>query len=261
MEKNTIPLSYHFNALKIAAVIGFLFGLAACASNSNQTERYPHFINAEKMHAAASKTVVISPYNLGLPSKSYLKSSETKIDVEVIKQLRAEGFDIADDSVLQSAWRNAIRKFGQPYDQSSGHRNENTLSRIMQFVIKQLKDQGEIDAIVFTDLIERKVTINRNRNNSARWDGKTQRLGIRGSGQVDENFDWSQNIPAASLMVVVYSIEGEVLFKGVGGVGLTRIIDSNKSTKRFVKKSSPLFRNDDVKEGVALALYPIGGED
>ncbi len=233
--------------------------LSACQTTSFNDTAYPFVINSEKMAEQPIDKVIIAHVNLGSPSKHYLNEYENKIDKEVIAQLEAGGYKIESNALFQKAWRDATRKYGEPYSPVTSQVNARAFQRVIYTAINTLKEQTDIKAVVFTDLIERQVSFGHHINRNTKWDGVSRKPKIKGAGTgISQGFDWSQTVPAASLSVTVYHVDGQRLFQSIGGLEVTRKLDPNKGGNgRFVRRDKLFTSQANVRQGVNFALHPF----
>ena len=233
--------------------------LCACQTTTFNDTSYPFVINSEKMAKQAVDKVIIAHVNLGAPSKHYLREYEKKIDNEVISQLESAGYVIESDALFRKAWRDATRKYGEPFSPVTSQMNARAFHRVVSTAINTLKEQTDIKAVVFTDLIERQIAFGHHINRSARWDGVTRKPKIKGAGTgISQGFDWSQTVPATSLSITVYHVDGLRLFQSVGGLEVTRQLDPNKGGNgRFVRRDKLFTSQANVRQGVNFALHPF----
>ena len=163
---------------------------------------------------------------------------------------------MVDSQVFKSIWRGAVRKHGEPYDLETGLRKKLVLEAILFDVIEAVNEQNLADAVLFTDLLERNVFLPGRSDRKAQWDGVSRSPRLSAPGGIPEDFNWSQPITAASLMVVLYSSDQRFLFQSAGGLELTREIDI-RSKGRLVRRKNLFSNNAQIKEGVAIALHPL----
>ncbi|MBT5922485.1 MAG: hypothetical protein HOH29_02010 [Cellvibrionales bacterium] len=233
--------------------------LCACQTTPFNDTAYPFVINSEKMAEQAVDKVIIAHVNLGSPSKHYLKNYEKTIDKEVIAQLESAGYTIENNTLFRKAWRDATRKYGEPFNPVTSQVNARAFQRVIYTAINTLKEQTDIKAVVFTDLIERQVAFGHHINRNAKWDGVSRKPKIKGAGTgISQGFDWSQTVPAASLSVTVYHVDGQRLFQSIGGLEVTRQLDPNKGGNgRFVRRDKLFTSQTNVRQGVNFALHPF----
>ncbi|MBT5292530.1 MAG: hypothetical protein HOL40_02260, partial [Cellvibrionales bacterium] len=233
--------------------------LCACQTTSFNDTSYPFVINNEKMAEQAVDKVIIAHVNLGSPSKHYLKNYEKTIDKEVIAQLESAGYTVESNALFRKAWRDATRKYGEPFNPVTSQVNARAFQRVIYTAINTLKEQTDIKAVVFTDLIERQVAFGHHINRNAKWDGVSRKPKIKGAGTgISQGFDWSQTVPAASLSVTVYHVDGQRLFQSIGGLEVTRQLDPNKGGNgRFVRRDKLFTSQTNVRQGVNFALHPF----
>ena len=244
---------------QIFFAVTLLIIMAACSTGSYNDTAYPYSLNEEKLAEVKIERVMLASVNFGPPSKTYLKEYEAKVDNSVKDALEKQGYTVLDNEPFKKAWRDAIRKFGEPYSTVTSQINARAFQRVMYTVISDLKENNQADAVVFTDLIERQVAFGNHLNRAAKWDGVTRKPKIKGGATgISAGFDWSQTIPAVSLSVTIYDVDGTRLFQSIGGLEITRQLDPNKgSNGRFVRRDKILSSQGNIREGVALALHPI----
>ena len=233
--------------------------LCACQSTPLNDTAYPYVINAEKMKAQTIDKLIVAHVNFGSPSKHYLQNYEKTIDKEVITQLESDGYTVESNVLFKKAWRDAVRKYGEPFSPVTSQLNPRAFKRVMYSAVNTLKEQTDIKAVVFTDLIERQIAFGHHINRSAKWDGVTRKPKIKGAGTgISQGFDWSQTVPAASLSVTVYHVDGQRLFQSIGGLEVTRQLDPNKGGNgRFIRRNKLFTSQSNVRQGVNLALHPF----
>ena len=258
MNKITI-FQQSFRFILFALCVSFLF---ACQNTSLNDTLYPFSLNDEKIASSPIKKITVAHVNFGAPSKKYLRDEQGKIDNYVKKQLKDSGYAIASNALFQQAWRKAIRQYGQPYDSYTSQINQRAFMRVMYTVLQEIKQNSNIDAIVFTDLIERQVSFSNGSSRTARWDGVSRKPKIKGAGTgVSQGFDWMQTVPAVSILVTIYHVDGQRLFQSAGGIEITRMIDPHRGNGRFVRRENIFSSPNHISQGVALALHPFAAMD
>lgn len=244
-----------FARLSFALIAVLACLLMACSSTKMNDTAYPYFIAGDKLDPPPKKILVASK-NFGLPSKTYLEEYEAYIDQVLIERLENHGFEIvvADDE-FEAAWRRAERKYGSPFTASESRLNENAFRRIMYHIFSEIGTNTHADAILFTDLLEQNVVFAGGTSRRARWHGVSRAPTTRGGNQLPVEFNWSQPVPAVSLRVILYSIEGNLLFKSFGGLEVSRQLDTQKG--RFTRRDDIFSSTKNVEQGVAIALHPF----
>ncbi|MDG2473123.1 MAG: hypothetical protein P8M71_08445 [Pseudomonadales bacterium] len=255
-----IPTTQQGVRLFLLALCGcFLF---ACQSTQLNNTLYPFYLNNEKIASSPVNKVAVAHVNFDAPSKKYLRHEQGKIDNYVKKQLINSGYTIASNALFQQAWRKAIRQYGQPYDNYTSQINQRAFIRVMFSVLQEIKNNSDIDAIVFTDLIERQVSFGIGSSRTARWDGVSRKPKIKGAGAgVSQGFDWMQTVPAVSILLTIYHVDGQRLFQSAGGIEITRMIDPHRGNGRFVRRENIFSSPSHIRKGVALALHPFAVMD
>lgn len=239
--------------LAVAAIVG------ACASGPTPNDTaFPYQIEAERLASESIKTVVVPHINLGAPSRKYLAEAAPRVDAEVTRYLKANGYTVVPQREFRQHWNTAERAFGNPVDPTTGRVNMKTFSQIMQSVRDRFAEDRKIDAFVFTDLLELEVPFNGGLKHVGRWDGVTRRPALQGPGNsVSADFDWSMLVSVASLQVTIFDSELQRLFVSRGGLDSTDAVDTRSSSGRYIRRRNILENDAYINEGVQLAFHPL----
>lgn len=237
--------------------------LNACASGGNVSgsgfnpTTPKNAIDAEAIQAANIKRVVIADVNLGSPSRKYLQKREGDVDAIVAEAFERNGWEVVSPREFTQRWRNAVSMHGDPVDPTTGRVNSRTFSRIINTIKDQMMESSNIDALVFTDLLEKDVYFAQGVNRVARWDGVTRKPPTQGGGQgVSVNFNWSVPVAATTVRISIFNSDLERMFVGEGGIALNEAVDTRSGTG-FVRRREILGNETHIREGVALALHPL----
>ena len=243
---------------RIFTLVGLVL-LAACsgAPTYNPTV-FPYEIEEERLAGTKVKTVVIPHVNLGSPSRSYLEKEAPRIDGYVSVYLKENGYKVLPQRLFKQHYNNAVRAFGNPVDPTTGKVNMKTFSQIMQSVRDRMREETDLDAFIFTDLVELEVPFSGGLKHIARWDGVSRKPSLQGPGDgVSADFDWNMQAAVASLQISIYDIELQRLFTSRGGMDATDAIDSRSSSGRYIRRHNILESKDNVMEGIQLAFHPF----
>ncbi|MDP4918335.1 MAG: hypothetical protein NWR12_11500, partial [Haliea sp.] len=212
-------MRYFRRVSRIGTLLLLTIGLAACGGATYNPTVFPYELDQEHMAQLKVKTVVIAHVNLGAPSRSYLEKEAPRIDGMVATYLKNEGYKVVPQREFTQHWNTAVRAYGDPVDPTTGRMNMNTFIQIMQSVRDQLRETTDVDAIVFTDLLESEVPFSSGLQRVARWHGVTRKPSMQGPGSgVSTDFDWNQGAAVASLQISIYDMELKRLFASVGGL-------------------------------------------
>jgi hypothetical protein len=249
-----------FNTLCRLAVFATLSALlVACAGTPTYNPTtYPFDINQEELAAKPVKNVVIAHVNLGGYSRNYLEKEAPRIDADVTAYLRENGFKVLSQREFKQHWNAAVRAFGDPVDPTTGKINMKTFAQIMHSVRDQMVKSSDLDAFIFTDLIELEVSFSGGLKHLARWDGVSRKPSLQGPGSgVSADFDWNMQAAVASIQISIYNAELKRLFAGRGGMDATEAIDTRSSKGRYIRRRNILENEDNVMEGIRLAFHPF----
>lgn len=212
---------------------------------------------SEENTLAPNTRVIIATNNFGVPSRAYLQRFEERVDNVVKNRLRENGFSIVSSRLYDAAYAEAISKFGNPFNSSTGNLNSERLGNVLGYTFHQLKQDNAADAIIFTDLVAKETAVIRSDSKRfTRFDGVQRKMKIQGAGgSVGENFDWNANIDVASLAINLFTIDGARILHNMGGLDNADAINTRKNS---FSRSRTLMKDDKfIIEAVELALHPV----
>lgn len=241
------PLAATALALGCASASGPTFNVTTVLSDYN-----------EALFAESNvETIVIASVNLGPPSRNYLDREAPRVDAMVADYLRDNGYKVLPQREFSQRWNNAVLVYGDPVDPTTGRSNMKTFIQIMQTVRDQMREQTDVDAFVFTDLIERDVVFDTGINRVARFDGVTRKPQLQGAGNgVSTDFNWAEPVAAASIQITFYNMDLDKLYAGRGGIDLTQAIDT-RTGSGWIRRREILGNENFIEEGIELALHPL----
>lgn len=235
--------------------------IAACSSTGGDynptVSKYD--IRQDLLQKKPPKKLVIATANIsGEPTRYHLQKAATHIDEMVKKYLQDHGYQIAPSYQFENAWNQAIRTYGDMYDPTTGKVDARTWQAVMVTTMKTLKETTDIDAIVFTDVIERDAAHDVGMDHLAMWDGVRRKpsLASAGADGVPYDFNWSQSIKVATLIVTIYTTDMEGVFTSRGGLDVLQQINT-KDKAVFVRRKHLLDNDDNIEEGIELAFHPF----
>lgn len=233
--------------------------LAGCAGTATYNPSvYPFVIESERIAANPIRTVVIPHVNLGAPSRLYLQDAAERIDARVARYLKDHDYQVVPQREFRQQWNAAVRAFGDPIDPTSGRINMKTFSQIMTSVRDRLVADHDLDAFVFTDILEFETAFNSGLKHIARWDGVSRRPAMQGPGSgVSTAFDWNTPAAVASLQVTIFDRELQRVFVSRGGLDATDAIDTRSSSGAYTRRRTILENGEFIEEGIELALHPF----
>ena len=246
-----------YRFLLIAAVII----LAACASRGGLNTVMPTYqYNADAIQKHPIKKVVIASANIsGEPTRYYLQNAATHVDEMVKNYLQKHGYTVAPNYVFENAWTQAIRTYGDMYDPTTGKVDPTTYRAVMLTAFKTIKESSDIDAVVFTDVVEVNTAHNMGLDHLAQWDGVSRKPKTISAGTtaIAEGFNWNQTIRGATLVVTVYTATLEGVFSSRGGLDVLEGIDTKGGDVSYSRRKRPLDSEDYVQEGIEIAFHPF----
>lgn len=200
--------------------------------------------------------VMIAPINIGKPSRKFLEKGEKRVDRYIEDYLKAHGYEVVSNRPFDSRWQQAQRKYGQVYDPSTGKFSRYHQSALAETLTQVFADQPNLDAVIFTDLVEREIMFSDGMQHLARWDGVQRKPKFTGTGDsVSSDFSWQQNVAAVSLAINVFDRNLKNVFQSAGGLEVTDAL--NLRDAKFVRRNDVLENETQITEGIALAFHPL----
>lgn len=233
--------------------------IVSCATQSVYNDTvFPFDYNEDLAARKPIKNVIVAPVSLGVPAPSYLEFKQRVIRQMVADYLRDNGYNVLPDYQFENAWLQASRTYGDVYDPTTGRIDANAWRAAMVTVGQQLREQTQADAIVFADLFTHDVQHSSGFSHYARFYGVARKPVIKGGATtLPAEFNWSETVKAASLMVTIYNVDLERVFTSRGGIDTLDEIDSRRATPSFVRRKNFLKSEAFAEEGIALAFHPF----
>lgn len=236
----------------------FIIGISQWALADSASTVYPYQFDESSKDGKKFDTLIIASQNYGKPSRQYLVPYEEKIDRYVIKYLKSNGYKVLDSRIYAQALSKAEARIGDPFDPTTGKLNVQRKQQVVADVLRQLQaSQPNLDGVVFTELLDRKVYFSQGIKRVARWDGVSRPPQLQGANKgIALEFDWTQSVDAASIGIYIFTIHGKNLLASAGGMSLAEDIDTRGSAK--FKRSRNVFSSESqLMEGVELAFHPF----
>lgn len=247
----------------IPLLLSMLLVLSACAgggstvgSASAVATVFPAQYDTRLADKSQFGRLVIAHVNLGKPSRAYIAEHEERIDALVAGRLRAAGYEVLPSSQFEQAWREGVRKWGEPYNPGTGKLNIEALQYVLAEAVTWLAANTQVQAVVFTNLEEQQVYFSPSGNHVTHFLGVTRKPASRGGEGVPADFNWVQGVDAVSISVKVLDLKLQSLFSGAGGIEVTETLDLKGSTPRWMRSKKILDNEDFIEEGLNLALNP-----
>lgn len=227
--------------------------LAACSSHTNQATLYPYLDKTSQ----PSKQVMIATINYGLPSRNYLVAHEAFIDEEIRNYLKKQGVQVVSSKIFAQQWHNATQRYGHLYNALSGEKTHFFAQALDDTLTTIFQQHPQLEAILFTDLIETPLLYEQASKRHAQWHGVQRRIKIEGIGEgVSTNFNWSEQVTGISLLSTLINRDKEVIFQSAGGIQVAEALVLSNSHASFQRRQDLLLNKKEIAEGIALSLHP-----
>lgn len=232
--------------------------LWACSSAplDNKTV-YDYIDNRSRTHTELPGTVMIAPVNFGKPSRHYLTLHEEKIDNQVRQYLEDAGYTVVENREFRRHWFNATQEYGTLTNPITGEKTDAYATAMQETMTAVFKTHPELDAIIFTDLVETPTTYQLASKRFAEWDGVHRKVKTEGVGRGIYDFNWNETVDAISLAVYVVNRDRQLVFHSVGGIQIAQAIYIQAKSAEFRRRHDLLTDTEEVGEGIRLAFHPL----
>jgi len=214
-----------------------------------------------------AERVVMAPLNLAVRLPPVLEDAVEPVETEMIHYFQERDTRVAViwPPDAWDLWRDSVAvvsgsgRAGRRFDEAVGR------------FVRELADHADFQLFVLPSLVYRGARV---RGRTAQWDGVRRRVTARGVASARAGLDdpgseagdanWTGEIPAMSLHVLVFTPDGRKVYEGWGGLALTHA-PTLSSGRRFGGQSlalQPEFFSDrgQIREGIAVALDPYAGD-
>lgn len=232
--------------------------ISGCSSTAGYNPTvFPYKIDQEKINARQIKNVIVAPTALSIPAPSHLRTGDRKTKAMVRNYLQSKGYKVLPSYQFENAWKQASRTYGDVYDPSTGKINAKSWRAAMYTVGQKLRAETKADAIIFADVFEHDVSHGTGLQHQAKWYGVTRKPSLRGTGGVPQDFNWAENIKAASLSITIFDIDLNQIFNSRAGIETLEEIDLKKSTPAFARKKNIMKKSDLIEDAIELGFHPF----
>lgn len=234
----------------------FLFGIVACSSNHYNPTVYSYEFNPD-LAKKLNKQVMISPINYDKPSRHYLTEHEEPVDDTVKKYLKNSGYTVIPNKSFKSLWKKSEIEFGSPYNPSTGEMTSGFKPALQSTLQTLFKQNPQLDAVIFTDLIEVPVQYSNASKKIAQWNGVHRKVKVEGVGEdLTDEFNWSHAVDGISIVIHVVNRDQQLVQHSIGGMQIAQSIKLNNKNAKFSRRNDLLAHENEILEGVQLALHP-----
>lgn len=244
--------------LRTALLAAAALLMGACSSHDYNPTTAPYQINREAIAKKPIKKVMIASANIsGEPTRYFMQKPAVRIDARVKQYLEAHGYQVVPNYPFENAYNQAVHTYGNLYDPTTGRVDPTTWRAVIATALKSLQPNG-IDAVIFTDLIERDVSHSIGLDHMASWDGVSRKPGFSSAGaSLAEGFDWNKTLKAATLVITIYNADLEGVFSSRGGLDTLQVIDAKRSPAAYVRRKNTLDSDSNIEEGIEIAFHPF----
>lgn len=232
--------------------------IAACSSIKSPDTLYPFVDHRAKLNSPDIKRVMLATVNYGLPSRQYLQSHEQNIDEYIAQYLKKQQLHVYSSKPFEQLWRQAENEHGTLYNRTTGQNTQAHQLAYQQTLTTLFANNPNIDAIIFTDLIEIPIRYQYATQRNAEWHGVQRRIKVEGLGEgAPIDFNLAQEIDAISLAITVVDRQQRIIFKSIGGIQVAQALVLGNKTTSFQKRRDLLSSKKDIQQAIEIAFHPL----
>ncbi|MCF7980360.1 MAG: hypothetical protein K9K86_00140 [Pseudomonadales bacterium] len=233
--------------------------LTSCAStiSVDSDTLYRYQIDEEATNKSKLKKIVIASVNYAQESPSYLRYEESRVDNIIAEYLQTNGYEVITGNQFDTAWANAIDQYGEYYDRTTATYRRDRFNQILSDSLAELKEKYDVDGILFTDLIVRKVNFSYKQPHYAAWDGVKRKPRLKGGNGVPRDYNWAKTFRASSLSLTLFRHDKKFLFNSIGGIEVIDNLNMKTGTPKATRNTNLFGDEDMLLEGIQLAFHPL----
>ncbi len=234
----------------LIALLALLALSTACASSRTIDHEYE--MSPGNAFVPTGKEAILLPINETMEVPTGMEAGERTTQELIVEHLQSKGLSVKTlevreyRSVMQQAANRADR--ARRAGESSSTSESLTFEEVVPQMVAVLDSDAEI--VVIPNMVIRVGRASGGR--SIAWDGVRRRQ----AGSFSDN---TGTVSVASLHVAVYDRDGVKTFSGFGGLDI--LFKINMARRRFELMDDRLQDEDNLREGVCVAFYPLFGTD
>lgn len=240
-------------------IILSLMLLSACAStiSTDSDTLYRYQIDTEATDKTQLQKLVIATVNYAQESPSYLRYEEQGVDQVVTNYLEQHDYQVITGNQFDTAWASAVDKHGDYYDKTTASYRRDRFNQILSDTLDELKEKHQVDGIIFTDLLVRKVNFSYKQPHYATWDGVKRKPRLKGGNGVPRDYNWAKTFRASSISITIFRHDKKFVFNSVGGVEMIDNLNMKTGTPKATRHANLFDDEDMLMEGIQLAFHPF----
>lgn len=239
---------------KTIILLQILLLVSACSLRTNKDTLYPYQFND---NSKPIKTVLIADINAGVPSRHYLSRYEAGLDDETSQFLSKRGYNLLSSRLFSSIWHKTKQNYGSIFNPNTGKMTVGFEKALASTLNKLFTQQPQLDAVIFTDLIESRIQFGSGGKKTAMWDGVQRKIKVQGVGEAFKtDYNWLKNISGLSIAITVIDRDLNIVQHSVGGIQIAHAIEVRNKTGEFVRRKNLLRNKKEIKQGLELAFHP-----
>lgn len=240
----------NFLLVTIAALI------VACSSMNYKPTAYPYQINQQAITAQPIKNVMIANINVDKPSRHYLHRQEGFVDARLSHYLEQHGLTLSSSRLFDFYWGKYKNRYGAL---TSAGQITAGFKKAKKAALDDIFTQyPDVDAVIFTDLIETPVRYSNQDNRTAQWHGIMRQVKVEGIGEgFTTDFNWMKDVSGISIMVTVINRQQQQVFQSIGGIQIAEALKIQNKSASFSRRHDLLRNSAEIDEGIKLALHPF----
>lgn len=242
--------------LRFSTIAILLAAIVACSSNNYNPTTFAYEYHAERMKERP-KAVMISPINYGNPSRHYLARHESTIDHTTRDFLKKQDIRTLSNKSFLSFWKKSEIEYGNTFNPSTGEKTATFRLALEQTLNNVFSQHPELDAVIFTDIIEVPVPNTTSLKKSLEWHGIQRKIKVEGIDDwATDDLKMSQTLDGISIEIHIFNRDLQLVHHSIGGIQIAQSLKVTNKKARFARRNDLLAAEDDINDGLVLAFHP-----
>jgi hypothetical protein len=208
----------------------------------------------EPQKAERIKSIVVTPIDMIQARPQGTDAATIKrFEMKIKEYLVSHEYIVESNDTLARNWKIESDKMDGFFDPSTGRLDAAKINICLIKAIAKTKEEQVFNGVLYIQLVERPAKLMGDR---VYWDGCSRKL-LDANGDVITATEWRGEMKGLSLQAQLFDGNHYMVFQNIGAIEFPFELDEDQNGKQFVWKKTLQFKDDEIKEGISIALHPL----
>jgi hypothetical protein len=208
----------------------------------------------EPLQANRVNSIVVTPIDMIRARPQGINTQKiSKLEAKITDYLHTNRYEIESNDLLVKNWEHEAGEFGGFFNPYTGKIDASKIAMCLVKAIGKTHEEQNFDGVLFVQLIERPAKLMGDR---VYWDGCSRKL-LDDNGDVITDVTWRGEMAALSIQVQLFDNQHHLVFQNIAAIEFPYELVEDHMEKKFVWKKELLFKDEEIEEGIGIALHPL----